>query len=107
MLLLALVVAEPRFVRPVQEVRVVATPGGFVPKEVRVRAGIPTRLVVTSVDLDHSLLVLPYPANQEGLRQGRTTTLEFTPQTPGRYPFHCTVYGGSDPSEIVGLLLVE
>lgn len=71
-----------------------ADAGGFASaNEIRVAAGRPVTLSLTSPDVIHSFWV-PALAGKVDLIPGRTNTLTFTPTTPGTYRGQCAEYCG-------------
>jgi cytochrome c oxidase subunit 2 len=105
-LLTAIVLFGGSAVRPVQEVHVMAHRYSFSPEELTVKAGVPVRLLVSSDDTDHGISI-PELAIEQAVTRGRVTTIEFTPNTPGRYEFSCAVYCGPGHDRMHGVLIVE
>jgi plastocyanin domain-containing protein len=86
----------------VQEVRVTVK-GGYTPDTIVVRAGKPVRLRFyrdETADCSERVVFDAFAVNQE-LPAFETTTIEFTPEEPGEYPFRCGM------SMLKGLLVVE
>lgn len=86
----------------VQEVRVTVK-GGYTPDTILVRAGTPVRLLFyrdETADCSERVVFEAFGVNQ-ALPAFQTTAVEFTPPTPGEYPFRCGM------SMLKGLLVVE
>lgn len=69
----------------------VVVEGGYQPAEIRVRAGIPVRLLFERRETApcSEAVVLPEFGHKRFLPPHRTTALEFVPTTPGAYEFRC------------------
>lgn len=91
---------------PYQEFRIRAFQFGFEPDTIRVTAGYPVRLIVTSQDVDHGLAI-PGLEIVAQVSAGRTTIIEFTPAEPGDYPFECAVQCGTGHASMLGLIQVR
>lgn len=72
--------------------------------EIRVAAGRPVHLSLTSPDVIHSFWV-PSLAGKVDLIPGRTNTLAFTPTEPGTYRGQCAEYCGG-PHAMMGLRVI-
>jgi len=74
----------------IQEVRVVVR-GGYQPAQVRVRAGVPVRMVFDRQEESSCSeeVVLPDFGIRRFLPAHAETTVEFTPSTVGRHEFTC------------------
>jgi plastocyanin domain-containing protein len=86
----------------VQEVRVTVK-GGYTPDTILVRAGTPVRLLFyrdETADCSERVVFEAFGVNQ-ALPAFQTTAVEFTPPTPGEFPFRCGM------SMLKGLLVVE
>ena len=86
----------------VQEVRVTVK-GGYTPDTIVVQAGKPVRLQFyrdETVDCSERVVFERFGIDQ-ALPPFQTTTVEFTPDQPGEYPFRCGM------SMLKGLLVVE
>ncbi|MDP2660704.1 MAG: cupredoxin domain-containing protein [Dehalococcoidia bacterium] len=78
----------------------------FAPNEIRVPAGAMVRLVVTSADVDHQLVMTGITPERDTV-QARVQTIEFTAWPPGRYDFECVVACGMSHTHMAGSLVVE
>ena len=86
----------------VQEIRVLVK-GGYTPDTILVQAGKPVRLQFyrdETADCSERVVFEAFGINQ-ALPAFQTTTVEFTPTTPGEYPFRCGM------NMLKGLLVVE
>ncbi len=86
----------------VQEVRVLVK-GGYTPDTIVVQAGKPVRLQFyrdETADCSERVVFERFKIDQM-LPAFQTTTIEFTPEQPGEYPFRCGM------NMLKGLLVVE
>ncbi len=86
----------------VQEVHITVK-GGYTPDTVVVRAGKPVRLQFyrdETADCSERIILEAFGVNRP-LPPFQTTSIEFTPDTPGEYPFRCGM------AMLKGLLVVE
>ena len=86
----------------VQEVRVTVK-GGYTPDTIVVQAGQPVRLQFyrdETADCSERVVFEEFGIDQQ-LPPFQTTTVEFTPERPGEYPFRCGM------NMLKGLLVVE
>lgn len=107
----------------VQVIEVTAKKYEFSPSPIRVKAGTKVQIKITAVDHDHGFSVATVPeASKKGdkpglilsspqecvqLKKGQTTTVEFTAQTPGTYPFHCCHVCGIHHKRMKSEIIVE
>jgi len=85
-----------------QEVRVTVK-GGYTPDTIVVQAGKPVRLQFyrdETADCSERVVFEKFGIDQQ-LPASQTTTVEFTPEQPGEYPFRCGM------NMLKGLLVVE
>jgi len=95
-------VAAPTTAGGVQEVRVTVK-GGYTPDTIVVQAGKPVRLRFyrdETADCSARVVFEKFGIDQQ-LAPFQTTTIEFTPEQPGEYPFRCGM------NMLKGLLVVE
>jgi plastocyanin domain-containing protein len=86
----------------IQEVRVTVK-GGYTPDTIVVQAGKPVRLQFyrdETADCSERVVFEKFGIDQQ-LPPFQTTTIEFTPEQPGEYPFRCGM------NMLKGLLVVE
>ncbi len=81
-------------------------PGGRGAPELHLVAGRPAELVLSSVDVIHSLYVPEFRLKQDAV-PGRYTRMEFTPTLPGTYSVLCAEYCGTDHSRMSARLVVH
>jgi uncharacterized cupredoxin-like copper-binding protein len=88
-------------------VKVTAKEFAFEPKEVKVRAGQPVRLVLENKGvIEHDLVVEKLGVKIQPIQPGKTAELTFTPKAKGRYPIVCAVPGHKEAG-MTGTLVVE
>ena len=95
-------VAAPADASGVQEVRVLVK-GGYTPDTIVVQAGKPVRLQFyrdETADCSERVVFERFGVDAQ-LPPFQTTTVEFTPEQPGEYPFRCGM------NMLKGLLVVE
>jgi cytochrome c oxidase subunit II len=78
----------------------------FSPNVIRVKQGDHVKLVITAMDRDHGFKLPAYGLNQR-LVKGVATTVEFTADRPGTFPFECSVVCGLGHRRMKGQLIVE
>jgi len=89
----------------VRVVKVTAHKFMFMPDRIVVKAGEPVRLEVTSTDVAHGMDIEGMEIDVE-LPPNETQNIEFTPEEPGTYHFHCSVYCGEGHEDMHGTLIV-
>lgn len=89
-----------------QEIKVTARQFEYEPREIRVKVGVPMKLVVASADVDHQMEIVGLEP-EKVITQGRVHTLYFTPTKRGRYEFRCVVPCGTQHDQMWGVLIVE
>jgi cytochrome c oxidase subunit 2 len=70
-----------------------------------VPAGKPVKLTMISQDVIHAFFIPAFRA-QMHVVPGRYTTMWFTPTTPGKYHLFCSMYCGTQHSEMGGTVVV-
>ncbi|HEV2426508.1 MAG TPA: cupredoxin domain-containing protein [Terriglobia bacterium] len=78
----------------------------FEPAVVTVKQGTRVKLTITAVDHDHGFQLAAYGINQK-LPKGVPTTVEFSADNAGTFPFNCSVFCGLGHSKMKGKLVVE
>ncbi|MEK7158711.1 MAG: cupredoxin domain-containing protein [Patescibacteria group bacterium] len=78
----------------------------FSPSAITVKKGTPVKLLITSQDVTHGFS-LPEFNVSASLAPGKTTTVEFTPDKIGTFPFSCNIICGSGHTTMTGKLIVE
>jgi len=89
----------------VRVVKMTARQFEFIPNKVVVKQNEKVRLEVTSEDVQHGIVIEEYDINRT-VNPGKTETIIFTADKPGKHHFHCSVYCGEGHSEMHGELLV-
>ena len=77
----------------------------FVPSQIEVLAGETVRLRIRSIDVMHGLAIREFGISEQ-LAPGEEVEVEFTAETPGRYPFSCSVFCGSGHGTMAGTVVV-
>jgi len=90
---------------PTQEVSIIATRFTFYPKQIVVRKGQPLRFYLTSTDTTHGISLPDFKIDRQ-IKQGEITTVDFTPDKAGSFPFHCSVFCGLGHLGMTGRLIV-
>lgn len=77
----------------VQNVEIAVTSRGYVPSVATVKNGQPVQLTLKSIDAYScaSAFRIPSLGISKNLQPNEMVTLEFTPQTPGKIPFTCSM----------------
>lgn len=88
------------------EIRISAKKFAFNPAEVRLKAGQPVVLVLTTEDRVHGFK-MPQLGIRTEIVPGQETRVEITPDKPGRISFFCDVFCGDGHEEMDGTLVVE
>lgn len=90
----------------VREIQMTAKRYEFSPNEITVKKGEHVKLVITALDHDHGFKLDAFGINQK-LPKGAATTIEFTPDRAGTFPFQCSNYCGMGHRRMKGTLTVE
>lgn len=90
----------------VHEITMTARNFEFDPSVITVKKGEKVRLLITSADHDHGIEIKGYDINQV-LKNGDITTIEFTADKAGTFPFRCSVPCGHGHGKMKGKLVVE
>lgn len=88
------------------EMKVTAKKYEFEPNVITVKKGQPVKLVITAIDHDHGFKLEAFNIDQK-LKKGDPTTIEFTPDKAGTFPFECSVFCGFGHKKMKGKLVVE
>lgn len=89
-----------------KEISLIARQWEFVPSTIQVQQGQAVRLVIKNQDVDHGFRV-PGLNIDQFLPAGETTTVEFTADQTGTFPFSCSVYCGQGHSQMTGEIIVS
>jgi len=88
------------------EIQVSAKKYEFSPNPIRVKKGEPVKLIITATDRDHGFSLAVFHIKQK-LKKGEPTTVEFTPDKAGTFPFKCSVFCGMGHGGMKGSVVVE
>ena len=93
----------------IKEIGVSAHMWEFYPSVIKVKQGDKVRIVVTSLDATHGLMVnLPESNMIHGVfSSSEDFRFEFNASSVGTYPFHCNVYCGIGHDGMKGFIMVE
>lgn len=78
----------------------------FEPAVIKVKQGDHVKLVITATDRDHGIKLAAFNINQH-LDKGVPTTVEFTADHAGTFPFECSVVCGLGHHKMKGQIVVE
>ena len=88
------------------ETKVTAKKFEFVPSAIHVKKGDHVKLVITATDHDHGFKLEAFQVDQL-LKKGEATTVEFTADRAGTFPFACSHFCGLGHKKMKGELVVE
>ena len=97
---------EPPSEEPPEAIHMTARKYRFDPKIITVRKGRLVRLIIKAEDRDHGFKLEAFDINQR-LVKGVLTTIEFTADKAGTFPFKCSVRCGWSHGKMKGTLVVE
>ncbi len=89
----------------VQEFSLTAKQFEFSPATVTVKKGVPVKLTIDAVDVEHGFAI-PEFGVQKSLSVGQKNIVEFTPDKAGEFTFFCSVFCGSGHGSMKGKLVV-
>jgi cytochrome c oxidase subunit 2 len=90
----------------VREIQMTARKYEFNPATITVTKGEQVKLVITALDKDHGIKIEAFGVEQV-LKKGVPTTVEFTADKAGDYPFACSKFCGFGHGKMKGKLVVE
>jgi cytochrome c oxidase subunit 2 len=90
----------------VKEIQMTAKKYEFNPNSLTVKKGERVKLIITALDCDHGFKLEAFGINQK-LKKGAPTTIEFTADKVGTFPFQCSEFCGFGHGKMKGKLLVE
>ncbi|HVN05121.1 MAG TPA: cupredoxin domain-containing protein [Bryobacteraceae bacterium] len=90
----------------VTEIKMTAKKYEFDPSQIKVKQGDHVRLIITATDRDHGIKIAAFHIEQE-LKKGEPTTIEFTADKTGTFPFECSKFCGLGHKRMKGELVVE
>lgn len=88
-----------------KEIRVTAKKYEYDPAVITVKQGDHVKLIITALDHDHGFKVDTFHIDQL-LKKGEPTTIEFTADTTGTFPFQCSHFCGLGHKGMKGELIV-
>lgn len=88
------------------EIHVTVSKYKFDPAEIHVKKGEKVRLILTTTDSVHGIKLDEFHVNQR-IEKGAPTTVEFTADKAGTFPFKCSVFCGIGHGGMKGKLVVE
>ena len=103
--LVALFIGSFAMAQSKQVIKVTAKKFEYSPSEIKVKKGVPVVLEFTSLDRLHGF-ACPALGIRSDIEPGKTSTIEFTPQTAGTFPFHCDNFCGSGHGGMKGTIVV-
>ena len=89
-----------------KEIRVNAKKYEYDPAVITVKQGDRVKLIITALDHDHGFKIDAFHID-ELLKKGESTTIEFTTDTTGIFPFQCSHFCGLGHKGMKGELIVE
>jgi len=89
-----------------KEIRMTAKKYEYEPAIITVKEGKHVRLIITALDHDHGFKIDDLHIDQL-LKKGEPTTIEFTADTTGTFPFQCSHFCGLGHKGMKGELIVE
>jgi len=91
--------------KDVKEIRITAKKYEYDPGVITVKQGEHVRLIIMPLDHDHGFKIDAYHID-ELLKKGEPTTIEFTADTTGTFPFQCSHFCGLGHKGMKGELIV-
>lgn len=91
---------------PAQHIAVVMKKYSIEPSVIRLKAGEPVALEVSTSDVQHGFDV-PDLGIKEPVQPGRPTTIRFTPKSKGEYKVTCGIICGPHHEEMAAKLIVQ
>jgi cytochrome c oxidase subunit 2 len=90
----------------VHEIPMKAKKYEFTPSSIHVKKGEHVKLLITAVDHDHGFRLPAFDIHRD-LKEGETTTIEFTADKAGTFPFACSHVCGFGHRGMKAELVVE
>jgi cytochrome c oxidase subunit 2 len=90
----------------VHEIRMTAKKYEYTPSSIHVKKGEHVKLLITALDHDHGFKLAAFDIQQE-LKEGETTTIEFTADKAGTFRFACSHVCGFGHRGMKAELVVE
>lgn len=89
------------------EYRIEAFQFGFDPDPLVIPLGEPARLVFTSRDVEHGVVIAEFGVSTYPFGPGEEGVIEFTPDRAGEFSYRCNVFCGQGHRGMTGTLIVE
>jgi cytochrome c oxidase subunit 2 len=89
-----------------KEIRITAKKYEYDPAVITVKQDEHVKMVITAIDHDHGFKIDTFHIDQL-LKKGEPTTIEFTADTIGTFPFQCSHFCGLGHKGMKGELIVE
>jgi cytochrome c oxidase subunit 2 len=90
----------------VTEIAMTAQKYSFTPDVVRVTKDAHVKLTITALDSEHGFKLGVFNIDQK-LKKGEATSIEFTADKVGTFPFQCSHFCGRGHGKMKGQLIVE
>jgi cytochrome c oxidase subunit 2 len=90
----------------VREIQMTAKKYEFNPNVITVKKGERVKLMITALDRDHGFKLEAFGIGQK-LKKAEPTTVEFTADKVGSFPFQCSKFCGFGHGKMKGKLVVE
>jgi cytochrome c oxidase subunit 2 len=103
---LALLNAATQDTQQAKEIQVTAKKYSYSPDSIHVKKGDHVKLIITATDREHGFKLEAFHVEQK-LKKGEPTTVEFTADKAGTFPFKCSVFCGMGHGGMKGTLVVE
>jgi len=88
------------------EIKMTAKKYQFDPNVITVKKGDHVKLIITALDRNHGFKLEAFGINQK-LEKGEVTTIEFTADKTGTFPFKCSEVCGLGHGKMKGKLVVQ
>ena len=88
------------------DIQVTARKYEFTPSTITAKKGEQVKLTITAADHDHGFKLEAFGIDKL-LKKGEATTIEFTPDKAGTFPFQCSHFCGMGHGKMKGQLVVE
>jgi rhodanese-related sulfurtransferase len=96
----------PALAAQTQEISVIAKKFEFLPGKITVNRGVPVKIYLTSVDVDHGFAVSEFKIDKT-VKKGEVAIVKFNPDKAGEFNMYCSVYCGMGHGRMKGKLIVQ
>ena len=90
----------------VHEIHVTATKYEFTPNPIHVKKGERVKIIITAADHDHGFKLDAFNIDKK-VKKGASSTVEFTADRAGTFPFQCSDFCGLGHRKMKGTLVIE